>query len=125
MVIVGCMIIMCLEARTLALDLHPITAERNHNTLMAPAIILAPSAPSLLFEILRLVTSLSEELSIVCVRRVVLLPVIEGARGARGGGKGGASAEGGKRGKGRESVNIKRNIQRSDDMKKRGAMHCI
>jgi hypothetical protein len=53
--------IMCLEARTLALDLHPMTAERNHNTLMAPAIILAPSAPSLLFEILRLVTSLSKE----------------------------------------------------------------
>jgi hypothetical protein len=55
--------IMCLEARTLALalDLHPILAERNHNTLMAPAIISAPSAPSLLFEILRLITSLSEE----------------------------------------------------------------
>jgi hypothetical protein len=68
--------------------------------LMAPAIILAPSAPSMLFEILRLVTSLSEEPSpplFVCEESSILLPVIEGARGARGGGGGQARKREGER----------------------------
>jgi len=121
---------MCLEVRTLALDLHPISAERIYSTLTAPAMILAPSALSLLFEILRLVTSLSEEPCPLFVSEElsILLLVIEGTRGARGAGEGrgckcaeGTSAKEGRR---REGVNFKRNAQReATAWKKRGAMH--
>jgi hypothetical protein len=46
----------------------------------------------------------------------ILLPVIKGARGARGGAGRRGGCGGGKRGRERERVNIKRNAQRSDDM---------